>query len=116
MTPEEANGVVSVWQMQFHDMPADIVFMALNKHIGSNKFSPTPAEIKENITHLHWEAAAMLNYGRSIGANEISKEEKKEYQRIMLYTDKYRMNSGLSIKELLPFKNSNLLLEKGSSE
>lgn len=56
MTKEEASGTVSVWAMQFADMPVDIVMMSIHKLISTNKFPPTVAEVKDKIKSLHWEA------------------------------------------------------------
>lgn len=56
MSKEEAAGTVSVWAMQFEDMPVDIVMMAIHKLIASNKFPPTVSEVKEKIKSIHWEA------------------------------------------------------------
>lgn len=56
MTKEEASGTVSVWAMQFDDVPADIVMMAIHKMIATSKFPPTVAEVKDKIKSLHWEA------------------------------------------------------------
>lgn len=46
MTKDEANGMIAVWTMQFADMPADIVLMALNKLISTSQFPPAISEVK----------------------------------------------------------------------
>ena len=56
LTKQEAVGVVSVWTLHFADIPAEIVFMAMQKAISESKFPPTISEVKAKITTLHWEA------------------------------------------------------------
>ena len=58
MTPDEANGVVAIWAIQFADVPADIVFMALNKAISGCKFPPSISEIKSRISAIHWDTSS----------------------------------------------------------
>lgn len=87
MTPDEANGVVAIWAIQFADVPADIVFMALNKAISGCKFPPSIAEIKGRISSLHWEAYEAMN------AKCIVSEPNDEYKRIYEATMPYRVTS-----------------------
>ena len=77
MTKEEITGVVMVWTMQFADIPADIVLMALNKAISTCKFPPTISEIKSKLQSLHWEA-----YDELCIRGENSKINHLEYRRI----------------------------------
>lgn len=63
-TKEEAMGTVSVWCMQFHNMPAEIVLMAVHKLIGRNKFPPTVSEVKEKIVSIGYEADNLLMMNR----------------------------------------------------
>lgn len=56
MTKEEASGTVAIWAMQFEDMPANIVMMAIHKLIATSKFPPSVAEVKDKIKSIHWEA------------------------------------------------------------
>jgi len=50
-----------IWAVQFKDVPADIVFMAINKAIATSKYAPTIAEIKAKLTGLYWEAYDIVN-------------------------------------------------------
>lgn len=61
MTRQEAMGVVSVWALQFADMPADIVHMALQKAISCCRYPPTVSEVKAKMNDLYWEAWEQLN-------------------------------------------------------
>ena len=56
MSKTEAAGTVAVWCMQFSDISAEIVLMAVNKLISVNPFPPSISEIKQKIGTLHWEA------------------------------------------------------------
>ena len=83
MTADEANGVVAIWAIQFADVPADIVFMALNKAISGCKFPPSIAEIKSRISSLHWEAYEAMNAKRLV--NEPIDEYKRIYEATLPY-------------------------------
>lgn len=58
---DEAKAVIMIWAVQFKDVPADIVFMAINKAIATSKYAPTIAEIKAKLTGLYWEAYDIVN-------------------------------------------------------
>lgn len=89
MTKEEATGTVSVWCMQFADLPAEIVMMAIHKLIGSSKFPPSIAEVKSKVESIHWEAYEKLT---SYGLKELlSPEEKKRYEQIYEVTRDYKV-------------------------
>lgn len=60
MTQQEALGTVAVWQMQFADMPSEIVMMALQKCISTSAFPPSVYEVKKKIGALYWEAYELL--------------------------------------------------------
>ena len=80
MNADEARAVVTVWAIQFQDMPADIVFMAVNKAIATCKFPPTIAEVKQKLSGLYWEAYGHLNENRFV---KLPEKEEKAYRRIM---------------------------------
>ncbi len=88
MTEEEANGVVMVWSIQFADVPADIVFMAVNKAISSCKFPPSISEVKECLKSLYWDIQTLLV--SECTREEISKETLAEYQRICDFTKQFK--------------------------
>lgn len=60
MTKEEANGTITIWSMQFSDMPMNVVLIALNKIISSSPFPPAISEVKDKLRGLFYEAADML--------------------------------------------------------
>ena len=89
MTKEEATGTVSVWCMQFADLPAEIVMMAIHKLIGSSKFPPSIAEVKSKVESIHWEAYEKIT---SSGLKELlSPEDKKRYEQIYETTKDYKI-------------------------
>lgn len=84
MTQKEAAGTVSVWAMQFAEVPANIVGLALQKCISVSKFPPTIREVKDKIQSLHWEAyEAMEN-------QYLDPEARKQCQWIYEVTREYR--------------------------
>lgn len=90
MTKREANGTVAVWCMQFADVPVDIVLMAVQKLISTNKFPPAISEVKSKIGSIHWEASEKLY---SFNAGELlSEEEKAQYKRIYDATQDFKMS------------------------
>lgn len=62
MTKEDASGTVNVWAVQFSEMPAFVVMIAVNKLISTNVFPPSIGEVKEKIRSLYWEAMGELPY------------------------------------------------------
>lgn len=91
MTAEEANGTIAVWCMQFATTPPDIVLMAVNKLISSSKFPPSIHEVKNKIGALYWEAYSAL----SDSMNELTEQERKQYQRIYDETREYKFEKCL---------------------
>lgn len=96
MTKEEANGTIAVWTMQFADMPADIVLMALNKLISTSQFPPAISEVKKKISSLHWEAYDMICDKTTVEL--LPKEEVAKYQRIYDITKRMKINTDLEPK------------------
>ena len=78
MTKQEAIGVVTVWHLHFADVPADIVFMALQKAISSSKFPPSINETKAKLQSVYWEAHDALDDD----LNPLSPAERAAYKRI----------------------------------
>lgn len=88
MTKEEATGTVTVWCMQFADIPADVVMMSVHKLISTCKFPPSISEIKDNIRTIHWEAYEILLDHSQIPF--LSEKEKALFQRIYEATRDYK--------------------------
>lgn len=90
MTQEEAMGTISVWAVQFADMPADIVLMAVHKAISSSPFPPAICEVKAKLSAMHWEASGLIN-----GIPAPGKQEKEAAERICKATQKYGYSNSL---------------------
>jgi len=104
MTPDEANGVVAIWAIQFADVPADIVFMALNKAISACKFPPSISEIKSRISAIHWEAYEAMN------DKKLLDKPIDEYKRIYEATMPYKIvTMELSLDNMLGSGTQKLL-------
>lgn len=106
-TAEEAQGTITVWSMQFADMPAEIVLMALNKVISTSQFPPTIAEVKKKITAIHWEA---YDY---ISICPKDSEQYPLYKQIYEATEGYKFDSRIepTVTQLMTPKLKQL--EKG---
>lgn len=89
MTKEEATGTVAVWCMQFADMPAEIVMMAVHKLISTNKFPPSISEVKNRIQKIHWEAYDIISSANM--RDTIPEETRKKFQAIYEATKGYRV-------------------------
>ena len=107
LTAEEAQGTITVWSMQFADMPAEIVLMALNKVISTSQYPPTIAEVKKKITAIHWEA---YDY---ISLSPTDNEQYQYYKRIYEATEGYKFASRIepTVTQLITPKLKQL--EKG---
>ena len=88
MTKEEASGTVAVWCMQFADLPAEVVMMAIHKLISTNKFPPSIAEVKDKIEKIHWEAYEMITFTQG---EFLPEETRQKYKQIYEVTKPYKI-------------------------
>lgn len=88
MTKEEATGTAAVWGLQFADVPAEVVMMAIQKLISTNKFPPSISEVKDKIEKIHWEVYEALTASYK---EFIPEETKKKYKQIYEVTKPYKM-------------------------
>lgn len=56
LTETDARGMISVWEMNFSDIPADIVLIALYKTISVSVFPPTIADIRNKFRSIFIES------------------------------------------------------------
>lgn len=94
LSQEDAQGIVSVWSMQFADVSAEVVFMALNKAVSVSKYPPTIAEVKEKISSVHWESYEIIK--RNNQFKTLTDSEVEHYKRI------YEETRGHSTKKQEP--------------
>lgn len=97
MGNQELLGVVNVWQNQFSDVNAKIVYIALNKCIKKCKFVPTIAEVHEVVEGLYWDAYSKLEFAR-LGHKILSEVETKELNFICEELNPYKESSSLVVK------------------
>lgn len=90
LTKEEAAGIANVWVRQFHDLPYEIVSMAVEKHISTEKQAPTIVGIKDKISAIHWEAYEQL---RDDCMTEYTSEEWQLLNSIYEVTKCFRYKS-----------------------
>lgn len=101
ITDEETQGIIGTWSVQFANVPADIVVMALNKAVSVNDYPPTIAEVKKKISSVHSEAYDIIE--RHHRLKNLSDEELAAYKRIYEVTQSYKFGiSEPSIREMLP--------------
>lgn len=114
VTEEDAMGIISVWAVQFADMPADIVLMAVHKAISSSPFPPAISEVKAKLSAMHWEANGLMN--DCLAPAALSKQEKEAAERIYKATQKYGYSNSLepSLESML-LSADNMLLGPGTT-
>lgn len=111
MTDEEAVGTISVWALQFADMPSEIVLMAVHKAISSSPFPPAISEVKDKLSALYWEAYSMLD-DRQYQNKWLPEKTKEQARMIYEATSKYKYSKCTepTLNDMLPgIGNMNLL-------
>ena len=78
MSVDEANATATVWAVQFADMPAEVVMIAINKLIGTSPFPPAISEVKDRIKGLYWELLVVLNENKEI--RTLTDEQEAKYK------------------------------------
>jgi hypothetical protein len=101
MTKEEAMGTVTVWSIQFSDIPVDVVMVAVQKIISQSKFPPTVAEVKETLMGMYYEAHSAI-IEASIYKN-ATEQEILYLEKVFEATSSLRNDEsfGMSIPKLL---------------
>ena len=116
MKETELQGFVSLWSIQFADVPADIVLMALNKVISEKEqYPPTIAEVKRKLESVHWEAYEKIE--RNYRHKNLTEEELATYRRIYKETEKYKFGKNVepSISSMLPKKGVKQIERSGEN-
>lgn len=111
MTKEEANGTVAVWAMQFADVPAEVVLIAINKLISTSPFPPAICEVKKKIGGMYWEAWHILDNNKNY--KTLTEDQEALYQKIFAVAEKLRNRGDCepTLVELTQGINSKFLLE-----
>ena len=90
ITQVEAEAMIKLWSIQFHNIPSDIVLLAVQKLIGTSEFFPSIPDIKDKIKKLHWEAWSLLNEHDNACDEEIGigrKLSESVYKRVKYIFD-----------------------------
>lgn len=109
MSEEEANGTVTVWAVQFTDIPVDLVMIAINKIISNSPFPPAISEVKEKIKSLYWEVWEILNCNNIF--KTLTDEQEVKYRKLFDILGSIRNDSNTepTIRELVEGGNYNNL-------
>lgn len=111
MSKADASGTVAVWCMQFSDISAEIVLMAVNKLISVNPFPPSISEIKQKISALHWEAYDIV---RNTALRElVSPDALSRAEKIYEATKEYKYVKSVEPTVMQMINDNNVLLLSG---
>lgn len=81
LSKDEAQGIITVWALQFRDVPVDIVLIALHKTISNSLYPPTVAAIRSKFRMIQIEAQIAYNDGIT-GRVPMSEADLLKYKRI----------------------------------
>ena len=109
MSVDEANATATVWAVQFADMPAEAVMIAINKLIGTSPFPPAISEVKDRIKGLYWELLVVLQENKEI--RTLTDEQEGKYRWLLNSIESVHHQPSLepSIKELIGGTNQSIL-------
>lgn len=112
MTADDAAATAAVWQMQFANVPVEIVMLAINKAISVCKYPPTIAEVKKKIQSVYWDAYSALDVP-IVNGNPLPAAERARLERIQAATRAYKSACDLEpdVKDMLPSVERMLLGE-----
>lgn len=101
MSKDEANATITVWAVQFADIPAEVVMIAINKMIATSPFPPAISEIKDKIKGLYWEIISILLENKSFGM--LTDEEESKYRRMLEMVESVQLEPKIepTIRELV---------------
>lgn len=91
MDEDFMKATVNMWQMSFPDVPYTIMEQAFNHYRMVSKFSPTIAEMVNELRCIHFQAAECALIHRSLG----NEERMQQCQAIMGYTAMYKDDTHL---------------------
>lgn len=55
MAKDDMVRMLSLWERKFKEIPADLVFSAVDALIDHLKFPPSIAEVEEQLTEIYWD-------------------------------------------------------------
>lgn len=114
MSKQDAMGTVNIWAIQFANMPADIVLLAVNKLIATSQFPPAISEVKKKFSKLYWEAYESLRVNDV--SHNLTAEQIKYFEYIKDHTENERyMTHEPKIREMIQGNNHQMLLGGGNN-
>lgn len=60
MQDSDAKVTISLWQMHFSEIPATLVFEAVNRHITKSVYVPTIKDINDELRSIHLHAMHLI--------------------------------------------------------
>ena len=60
MDASAKRAMVQIWTILLHDIPIEIALLALFQLLSRSKWPPSPAELREQACHMHYEAEELL--------------------------------------------------------
>ena len=83
MNQEEKYMLLCTWTVTLHDLPADIVMLAVMQLVSKSKWLPTVAEIREKCRDIHYAAAMPDTVFDMMVANgmPVTPEQQREHDR-----------------------------------
>lgn len=95
MSMEDANGTVTVWHIQFSNVPANVVYIAINKWISKNPFPPSICEARKEIEGLYYEIYGILKVNQTY--KSLTDEQVAEYEAILKVVERLHRNTSSEI-------------------
>lgn len=100
MSRDDMMKMLSLWERKFKDIPAELVFMAVDELIETKSFPPSVSDVKERLGDIYWDNF-MYKWAYDSGTLLLSTEEKNRvefiHNSLMQIADKE--NSLLTAKE-----------------
>ena len=88
MSQDEKYMLLCTWTVTLHDIPSDIVMLAVMQLVSQSKWLPTVAEIREKCREIHYAAATpdttfdmMLAYGMQFTPGQQREHDCREAKR-----------------------------------
>ena len=55
MSKNDMVMMMSLWERKFKEIPADLMFMAVDKLIDKSKFLPSVADVEKQLSEIYWD-------------------------------------------------------------
>lgn len=75
MSREDMERMLSLWQRKFADIPADLVFMAVDELVSESRFVPSIADVMGKLSDIYWKNFE-YRWASNCGTLMLSPEQK----------------------------------------